>query len=455
MYTDPSFFLIGLPRTGTKLLQAIISSAEDSWLSPECHWLPFFFKASHAYLKYYKSPDSHDIKRDRWNDCLRLFNRILVEPNESWGLQVIGLQNAYFIHELSNLYPDSKFIFLIRDPRDAFLSMLRTGIAVFPSEFLKLYQTISSLNVLESNNFQVVRYEDLILKPKDTVSKIADFIGCSYDQRMLFPLTQRISGNVVPAITQKDFKQGNIKTKQNIVRRYKRQLLDEDLLDFDFLYSLLKIFDYEVCEKNKLKLSISSSTPYQGKLIGAKRNDDESNFISLGEHVIDICSVGVFGVVITEGHQSIQRISLEGVGDLTPSATYKHTYVKRLISSSPDLSINEPIVHTWTLFQNRVRLPEKSKLAIYTAGGATASFIDHIKKIKTSYHWDCIIDQKREGVLGGLPIVTLHKALQREIDYIIITSVPYYSEIKTILSGYGLKEIKDYCLVCFANQTVG
>jgi len=455
MYTDPSFFLVGLPRTGTKLLQSIISSSEDSWLSPECHWLPFLFKASHAYLRYYNSPSSQVVKKGHWDDCLRLFNRSLIGHTKSWGLQVIGLQNAYIINELSELYPESKVILLIRDPRDVFLSMLRTGIAVFPSEFLKIYQTISSLKMSGSKNFKMVKYEDIILKPKDTISKIADFIGCRYDRKMLFPLTQRISGNIVPAISKNDFEEGNIKTKQNIVQRYKRQLINEDLLDFNFLYSFLEIFDYEVYKKKKLKLSVSSSAPYQGTLIGAKRNDDESNFISLGEHIIDICSVGVFGVVINQGHQSVQRINLEGVGDLTPSATYKHTYVKRLIFNEPDLSINEPIVHTWTLFQNRVQLPENSKLAIYTAGGATASFVDHIKKIKTSYHWDCIIDQKREGSIGGLPIVTLHKALQREIDYIIITSVPYYPEIKTILSGYGLKEIDDFCLVCFANQTVG
>jgi len=45
--------------------------------------------------------------------------------------------------------------------------------------------------------------------------------------------------------------------------------------------------------------------------------------------------------------------------------------------------------------------------------------------------------------------------MKRDLDYIFVTSIHYYNEIRNELFNKGLNERDDFCLICFAHQEVG
>ncbi|MBW2056253.1 MAG: hypothetical protein JRJ26_02025 [Deltaproteobacteria bacterium] len=92
----------------------------------------------------------------------------------------------------------------------------------------------------------------------------------------------------------------------------------------------------------------------------------------------------------------------------------------------------------------RCLLPEgRRRIALYTAGGATRSLLERTSF--AGFEIVCIIDRDRSGgTLNGYPIVTLSTALEQGVDYIIVSSPAFYSEIKPKLQARGLREFNDF-----------
>ena len=49
----------------------------------------------------------------------------------------------------------------------------------------------------------------------------------------------------------------------------------------------------------------------------------------------------------------------------------------------------------------------------------------------------------------------MDEAMRRDLDYIFVTSIYYYPEIRGALLSKGLRERDDLCLICFAHQEIG
>ncbi|MBW2122966.1 MAG: hypothetical protein JRH07_14155, partial [Deltaproteobacteria bacterium] len=75
--------------------------------------------------------------------------------------------------------------------------------------------------------------------------------------------------------------------------------------------------------------------------------------------------------------------------------------------------------------------------------GATRSLLERTSF--AGFEIVCIIDRDRSGgTLNGYPIVTLSTALEQGVDYIIVSSPAFYSEIKPKLQARGLREFNDF-----------
>jgi hypothetical protein len=105
------------------------------------------------------------------------------------------------------LYPDAKFICLLRDPRDVlksqknrwkrrrfttgkkhpFMASLRQMVNYHPITISKLWTGI--IPVIKSNadhsNFILIKYEDLLTDTKNQLTKICDFTGIKYSDEMI------------------------------------------------------------------------------------------------------------------------------------------------------------------------------------------------------------------------------------------------------------------------------
>jgi protein-tyrosine sulfotransferase len=100
----------------------------------------------------------------------------------------------YYIEYLHKLYPNAKFIWLVRDPRAVVFSLLglyREGLNMANAK--KYFITWQQYNKkvkrdcdsVGSSRCIMVKYEDLILAPKETIGKVASFLNLEWTDDFL------------------------------------------------------------------------------------------------------------------------------------------------------------------------------------------------------------------------------------------------------------------------------
>ncbi len=115
-------------------------------------------------------------------------------------------RNALYIGEILKAYPEARIISMVRDPRSVLLSQknkwkrkflgasqiplfesIRSYFNYHPYTITQLWN--ASLGVVEKNKddprVMVVRYEEIVTKPEETIRKICLFLGMPYMKEML------------------------------------------------------------------------------------------------------------------------------------------------------------------------------------------------------------------------------------------------------------------------------
>lgn len=93
-------------------------------------------------------------------------------------------------------FPDAKFVFQVRDPRDYLLSAMNRKDGVLGNKFgsslraLEIWREdqlggLSALAHLGSERVFFQRYEDLLSRPESVLSALCDFLGVDFDPRIL------------------------------------------------------------------------------------------------------------------------------------------------------------------------------------------------------------------------------------------------------------------------------
>tara|TARA_B100000795_G_C22791360_1_gene437090 strand:- start:475 stop:2079 length:1605 start_codon:yes stop_codon:yes gene_type:complete len=197
----PSFkkviFILGMPRSGTTLVEQIISSHKDVFGAGELNYLS---KLVYKYLFDPKNTNfltdkidsmnlNLDIIQKEYFKCLNNFNF-----KESFVTDK-ALLNFQWIGFIKILFPNSKIISCTRDPKENCLSIYKNlfeheGPWCYDkkelSEFYKLY-----LNLMEfwetkyPNTIYNIKYENLVLNPNDEIIKLIDYLGIGWDENCL------------------------------------------------------------------------------------------------------------------------------------------------------------------------------------------------------------------------------------------------------------------------------
>lgn len=217
--TEAPIFIVGVPRSGTTLLAALLAAHSRLSCGPETHVLSFARGAGRSSRSFQKNwpqtgvefleanehvgksvIDNYGVSREavhkqleHWEPGLQSLLRVLPE------LERIRAGKARWVEKTPNhlgevqlirkLFPDSPIIQIVRDPRDVALSLTKVpwGRRGFLQglEYWRQFQTASRRFFETDPRSKVLKYEDLLLDPVRTLQTLCEFLGESFESEML------------------------------------------------------------------------------------------------------------------------------------------------------------------------------------------------------------------------------------------------------------------------------
>ena len=215
----PPFFLVGNPRSGTKMLRELLNASPDLWMSEvESHFIPRFTRTIARYgdlaeraafdrltaalrgtraFWQWEHRGVHVPDDEWWAACPRrdwpgvieglfrcVHRREIPNPPKPWEEIVWGDKTPVYMGEvalLASLYPRARFVHLVRDPRDCVLSTeeawgnspLRTA-----QEWADRVRRCRAAGAgLGAGRFLELRYEDLTDDVRAQLGRLFDFLG--------------------------------------------------------------------------------------------------------------------------------------------------------------------------------------------------------------------------------------------------------------------------------------
>lgn len=198
-HTTPApAFLVGFPRSGTTLLDQILSSHSGIVCLEEREYF------SEALLQVFDGPErlaqmgslsDEEVKRIR--DAY--WRRVQAEEKPPPGALVIDKfpLNIVVLPLIRAVFSDARIIFALRDPRDAVLSCYqqRFGMNAAMAQFLELGSAATYYGLVMGLYEQCrerlglalhqVRYEDVVADLEGSARALCDFLGVAYEPAML------------------------------------------------------------------------------------------------------------------------------------------------------------------------------------------------------------------------------------------------------------------------------
>lgn len=196
--TSP-IFLVGCVRSGTTMLRLMLDH------HPEVAFLPEFefavdlvddrgaaprLDAFHSYLEQHRIFLDHGLAIDRQLDFPGLLGSFLDQKRDRDAKPLVGATVHTNFDRLLHIWPDARFIHLVRDGRDVSRSIVQQGWAGNAYEAAKMWLTAESLWAdlaprIGADRRHEVRYEDLVVRPEETLGSLCKFLGVPYDPAML------------------------------------------------------------------------------------------------------------------------------------------------------------------------------------------------------------------------------------------------------------------------------
>lgn len=276
-------FIGGCHKSGTTLLTSLFDGHPDAWVFPyETHfWYSFY--PEYLNPKYTQEERRErvlyivtDLKRilKRWtgkvldlDEFMNYFDKAL----QQFGEDLRGYFCAYVqafklvcspksqadilitkdthseLHAdiIFGLFPNTKFLNVVRDPRDNFASLFSGWEKHYKHQYsskekffrdfidrgLLCYQVALDNYKEYKNQYDIVRYDDLVYKPEQTMSRVSNFIGIDNTKLNLAPtmLGELWEGNSF----QKSFK----KVNKSRVGIYRNMLTSDQIKVIEYYFS--------------------------------------------------------------------------------------------------------------------------------------------------------------------------------------------------------------------------
>ena len=251
-------FIVGLPRSGTKLLRTILNNHPKIqiptietgflplWISEWEHygdlsdysifqrfynrsiWLPYFqYQRERGELidpqNWYESCEDYSVN-GVFEALIRHDSGTLRKADTIWGDK--SPSYVRYLGLIARTIPNARFVHIIRDVRDYCLSAEKAWGKNKMRAAQRWVDSIQSARldaVTIQSQYLEVQYENLLLYPSDTTSQVCDFIGVTFCESMLN--LHYSSENI-----------GDTKGQSNIVANNKEKYLT--MMSYNDLYSI-------------------------------------------------------------------------------------------------------------------------------------------------------------------------------------------------------------------------
>jgi hypothetical protein len=210
-------FVSGPPRAGTTLLQLVLSAHPMITVTPETRFIRQLFNGRFAPHKKLNQDEIEfvtqlmrsDAKLNSWpafklEDSLgklhqgmttsqildSLFQTFAEHTNG--GTDYLGnkkdLYSTGYGPYTKKVFPDAKFVYIVRDPRDVTRSIVEhlSGRALAEAAATCMNRDRHIVKMLEMfpHDTLVIRYEDLVSEPERVCRRMCDFLSVPFDEQM-------------------------------------------------------------------------------------------------------------------------------------------------------------------------------------------------------------------------------------------------------------------------------
>jgi hypothetical protein len=196
---ETPYFLVGSERSGTTMLRLMLNQHPEICFHHEFVYSVDAIKADGKFpsLDSYKDylvfdrvfqMDNLEVKNSA--DYTEVVRDFLFQIKKRANKPIVGATVHRNAQYLPSIWPDCKFIHIVRDPRDVTRSYVQMGwgghVWVSADTWLKLEKELNDFELtLPEDSFITIKYEDIVQNPQRVLSTICEFIGVKYHENMM------------------------------------------------------------------------------------------------------------------------------------------------------------------------------------------------------------------------------------------------------------------------------
>jgi hypothetical protein len=225
---SPFVFIVGCARSGTTLLERLVNAHSQIALTPEMHWITDYFRQGKwmgsegrvqpeqvaSMMQNQKRFQQFDFTPEEFESLLgsgesvpylEFLNRLFALYGKKKRKPLVGNKTPAYVRRIAtlhNLWPEAKFVHIIRDGRDVCLSVLnwyhadRTAgrystwaedrvstTALWWKRKVRLGR--QGTKALPPERYYEIPYDNLVNRPAEECAKLCEFLGVPFEEKML------------------------------------------------------------------------------------------------------------------------------------------------------------------------------------------------------------------------------------------------------------------------------
>jgi hypothetical protein len=301
-------FIVGMGRSGTTLLTSMLNMNPEIISTPENEFIlfsynPYVFKNFNnpkvvkSFINIFnynfnnvitiwkpKSIDKDVLKlkiKSYANLCKLVYLNYPLSKKEMSSVKWVIDKNPSYslqINKLNKVFPDAKYIVIVRDYRDNIVSRNKysdTLVSIYNLAaawnyfYDRIYESISQNNL----SYHLVRYEDLVNSPKESLQEICNYLSVTFTDEMLKfqDFSKDLKAHAKQNISDEKFKKvstmhSNLdnEVNSNRVEAYLDELSSSDISILDNVCSFYaNKFNYSILENKNNKISYYKKLTYK------------------------------------------------------------------------------------------------------------------------------------------------------------------------------------------------